>query len=155
MPPCANQNTITNRSAAPAADNKHHQMEKLIYTHCQLRSVWYTHCQNIHRQLRSVWYTHCQMKTLIYNVYTQSTEVRLIYTLSDEDIKIYTANWGQFDTHTVKWRHWCTMYTHIKTMGSRRVWPVSRGCLLLLGTWSHLWCVQRSVIAQLLFLYFN
>ena len=23
MPPCANQNTITNRSAAPAADNKH------------------------------------------------------------------------------------------------------------------------------------
>jgi hypothetical protein len=32
--------------------------------------------------------------------------------------------------------------------GSRRVWPVSRGCLLLHGTWSHLWCIQRSVYAH-------
>jgi hypothetical protein len=30
----------------------------------------------------------------------------------------------------------------------RRVWPVNRGCLLLLGTWSHLWYIQRSVYAH-------
>jgi hypothetical protein len=29
--------------------------------------------------------------------------------------------------------------------GARRVWPVSRGCLLLRGTWSYLWCLQGSV----------
>jgi hypothetical protein len=27
------------------------------------------------------------------------------------------------------------------------MWPVDRGCLLLLGTWSHLWYIQRSVFA--------
>jgi hypothetical protein len=32
--------------------------------------------------------------------------------------------------------------------GSRRVWPMNRGCLLLHGTWSHLWYVQRSVYAH-------
>jgi hypothetical protein len=26
--------------------------------------------------------------------------------------------------------------------------PVGRGCLLLHGTWSHLWCIQRSVYAH-------
>jgi hypothetical protein len=30
---------------------------------------------------------------------------------------------------------------------SRRVWPVNRGCLLLHGTWSHLWYLQRWVYA--------
>jgi hypothetical protein len=30
--------------------------------------------------------------------------------------------------------------------GSRRVWPVSRGCLLLLGTWSYLRNCRRSVL---------
>jgi hypothetical protein len=32
--------------------------------------------------------------------------------------------------------------------GARRVWPVGRGCLLLHGTWSHLWYIQRSVYAH-------
>jgi hypothetical protein len=31
---------------------------------------------------------------------------------------------------------------------SRRVWPVDRGCLLLLPTWSHFWYIQRSVYAH-------
>ena len=30
--------------------------------------------------------------------------------------------------------------------GSRRVWPVSRGCSLLRGTWSHLRICRRSVL---------
>jgi hypothetical protein len=30
----------------------------------------------------------------------------------------------------------------ISTKGARRVWPVSRGCLFFLGTWSYLWCYQ-------------
>jgi hypothetical protein len=34
----------------------------------------------------------------------------------------------------------------IATKGTRRVWPVSRGCLLLLGTWSHLRNCRRSVL---------
>jgi hypothetical protein len=33
-------------------------------------------------------------------------------------------------------------------------WPVDRGCLLLLGTWSHLWYVQRTVFALFSDLYF-
>jgi hypothetical protein len=36
----------------------------------------------------------------------------------------------------------------IWTYGSRRVKLFNRGCLLLLGTWSHLWFVQGSVLAQ-------
>jgi hypothetical protein len=32
--------------------------------------------------------------------------------------------------------------------GSRRVWSIDRGCLLLHGTWSHLWYIQRSVYAH-------
>jgi hypothetical protein len=31
--------------------------------------------------------------------------------------------------------------------GSRRVWSIDRGCLLLHGIWSHLWYIQRSVYA--------
>jgi hypothetical protein len=34
-------------------------------------------------------------------------------------------------------------------LGSRRVRPVGRGCLLLLGTWSHLRYFRRSVLAHL------
>jgi hypothetical protein len=32
--------------------------------------------------------------------------------------------------------------------GSWRVWSIDRGCLLLHGTWSHLWHIQRSVYAH-------
>jgi hypothetical protein len=32
--------------------------------------------------------------------------------------------------------------------GSRRVWPIDRGCLLLLSTWSPLWYIQMSVYAH-------
>jgi hypothetical protein len=31
--------------------------------------------------------------------------------------------------------------------GSRRVWSIYRGCLLLHGTWSHPWYIRRSVYA--------
>jgi hypothetical protein len=34
----------------------------------------------------------------------------------------------------------------ISTKGARRVWPVSWGCLLLLGTWSYLRIIRRSVL---------
>jgi hypothetical protein len=34
----------------------------------------------------------------------------------------------------------------ISNKGARRVWPVSRGCLLLLGTWSYLCIFQRSFL---------
>jgi hypothetical protein len=33
-------------------------------------------------------------------------------------------------------------------LGSRRVWPVDRGCLLLPGTWSHLLYVRGSLFAN-------
>jgi hypothetical protein len=32
--------------------------------------------------------------------------------------------------------------------GPRRVWSINRGCLLLHGTWSHAWYIQRSVYAH-------
>jgi hypothetical protein len=35
----------------------------------------------------------------------------------------------------------------IRKKGSRRVWSIDRGCLLIHGTWSHLWYIQRSVCA--------
>jgi hypothetical protein len=34
----------------------------------------------------------------------------------------------------------------ISTKGTRRVWPVSGGCLLLLGTWSYLCICRRSML---------
>jgi hypothetical protein len=34
-------------------------------------------------------------------------------------------------------------------LGSRRVCSINRGCLLLLGTWSHLWYIRGSVLAHL------
>jgi hypothetical protein len=34
----------------------------------------------------------------------------------------------------------------ISTKGAQRVWPVSRGCLLLLGTWSYLRISRRFVL---------
>jgi hypothetical protein len=34
----------------------------------------------------------------------------------------------------------------ISTKGARRMWPVIRGCLLLLGTWSYLCICRRSVL---------
>jgi hypothetical protein len=39
-------------------------------------------------------------------------------------------------------------------LGSRWMWPVDMGCLLLLGTWPHLWFIQRSVFALFSNLYF-
>jgi hypothetical protein len=39
--------------------------------------------------------------------------------------------------------------THGLKKGSRRVRPVSRGCLLLLGTWSYLWYFRGFVLAHL------
>jgi hypothetical protein len=38
--------------------------------------------------------------------------------------------------------------------GSRRVRPVNRGCLLPLGTWTHLWYIQRFLFALFSDLYF-
>ena len=38
----------------------------------------------------------------------------------------------------------CYVYP-IKNIGSRRVWPVKRGCLPLLDIWSHLWLIPGSV----------
>jgi hypothetical protein len=32
--------------------------------------------------------------------------------------------------------------------GSRQVWSIDRGCLLLHDTWSHLWYIQRSVFVH-------
>jgi hypothetical protein len=44
--------------------------------------------------------------------------------------------------------HWSWLqFVPFISSGSQRVWPVDRGCLLLLGTWSHLWCFQGSVEA--------
>jgi hypothetical protein len=50
------------------------------------------------------------------------------------------------------WRLWQTADNSafmIMELGSQRVWPVDRGCLLLVGTWSHLWQVRGSVLAHL------
>jgi hypothetical protein len=37
----------------------------------------------------------------------------------------------------------------IMELGSWRVWPVDKGCLLLLGTWSHLQYFRGSMVAHL------
>jgi hypothetical protein len=37
----------------------------------------------------------------------------------------------------------------IMELGSQWVWPVERGCLLFLGTWSHLRYIRGSVLAHL------
>jgi hypothetical protein len=34
-------------------------------------------------------------------------------------------------------------------LGSRRVWSINRGCLLLLGTWSHLLYIRGYLLAHL------
>jgi hypothetical protein len=34
--------------------------------------------------------------------------------------------------------------------GLRRVWSIDSGCLLLHGTWSHLWCIRWSMYAHFL-----
>jgi hypothetical protein len=41
------------------------------------------------------------------------------------------------------------MIIMIMELGSRRVWSINRGCLLLLGTWSHLRYIRGSVLDQL------
>jgi hypothetical protein len=47
----------------------------------------------------------------------------------------------------------CTVYLNWNN-GLRRVWPVGRDCLFLLGTWSYLWYIQNSVFALFSNLYF-
>jgi hypothetical protein len=47
---------------------------------------------------------------------------------------------------------WTQVFTtdlSVEKWGLRQVWPVDRGCLLLLGTWSHLRYVRGSVLAHL------
>jgi hypothetical protein len=44
-------------------------------------------------------------------------------------------------------------FSMLTDMGSRRVWSINRGCLLLLGTWSHLRYIGGSVLTHL-FLWF-
>jgi hypothetical protein len=39
----------------------------------------------------------------------------------------------------------------IMELGSRRVWSINRGCLLLLGTWSHIRYIRGSALAHLFF----
>jgi hypothetical protein len=48
---------------------------------------------------------------------------------------------------------WTDWFLHLK-WGSWWVWPVNKGCLLLLGTWSHLWSILWSVFAPFSDLYF-
>lgn len=43
----------------------------------------------------------------------------------------------------------CPVYM-IEVMGSWRVWLINRGCVPLLGSWFHLWCIQWSVFLPLL-----
>jgi hypothetical protein len=43
------------------------------------------------------------------------------------------------------WTHWIWQYWYLK-WGSWRVWPVSRGCLLLRGNWSYLRTYRRSML---------
>jgi hypothetical protein len=42
-----------------------------------------------------------------------------------------------------------TMIDSIWKWCSRQVWPVNRGCLLLLGSWSHAWYIQMSMFSIL------
>jgi hypothetical protein len=51
------------------------------------------------------------------------------------DVRLRSRTTGRAVYRTWKW-------------GSRRVWLVNRGCLLLHGTWSHHLCIQRSVYAH-------
>jgi hypothetical protein len=46
------------------------------------------------------------------------------------------------------WTHWFWLLILHLIWGARQVRLVSRGCLLLHGTWSHLWYIQRSVYAH-------
>jgi hypothetical protein len=46
------------------------------------------------------------------------------------------------------WTHWFWLLISRLIWGAQRVRPVSRGCLLLHGTWSHFWYIQRSVYAH-------
>ena len=44
-------------------------------------------------------------------------------------------------------------YFLIMTTSTRRVWPVGRGCSLLHGTWSHLWCFGGPCLLCSYFVY--
>jgi hypothetical protein len=42
--------------------------------------------------------------------------------------------------------HWFwLLFLHLKWC-ARRSWPVNKGCLFLLGTWSYIWYIQMSVL---------
>ena len=43
----------------------------------------------------------------------------------------------------------CFIYP-ISAIGSRRVWPVNSGCLLLLSTWSHIWYIHAVRVCHAL-----
>jgi hypothetical protein len=54
------------------------------------------------------------------------------------------------------WRWFVPLNIYLSwNLGSQRMWQVDRGCLLLQGTWFHLWYIQRSVFAPFSNLYFQ
>jgi hypothetical protein len=66
---------------------------------------------------------------------------KYMYKLSSCQIRL------TFLAHQLWW--WITQHSwSITKLISRRVWPVSSGCLLLLGTWSHLRYIRESVFAH-------
>jgi hypothetical protein len=60
-------------------------------------------------------------------------------------VKLFLIQWSRLRFVPFTW----TGY-----QGTRWVWPVDRGCLLLLGTWVQQWYIQRSVFTLFLDLYF-
>jgi hypothetical protein len=57
----------------------------------------------------------------------------------------HTNSYTVIDTLTLTADNFAFM---IKKLRSRRVWPVNKGCLLLLGTWPHIRYVRRYVFAH-------
>jgi hypothetical protein len=79
-----------------------------------------------------------------YNDLIQNYKLSLSYMLSDifhTNSRPYMAYW--------LWQTAENSAFMIMELGSRRVWPIDWGCLLLLGTWSHLRQVWGSVLAHL------
>jgi hypothetical protein len=68
------------------------------------------------------------------------------------DFSVYLTMRTDFDSglfHVPNFGHWFWLLNFSIEWATRRMWPVSRGCLLLLGTWSHLWYFRGSVLAHL------
>jgi hypothetical protein len=69
------------------------------------------------------------------------------------DFSVYLTRPSDFDSGLFRLPNLDTLvltkYWFLRlTWGARQVQPVGRGCLLLYGTWSHLWYIQRSVYAH-------